>query len=151
MASTSVFEISGFFVFSTFIIQLGYLVNEGTLPNKTCRAPELSRMRTGLEDRRSLVGSPARPIFFPRIDDSQCDSIHTSLTSVRCFNNGYVGKQPVAWKEYCAEHWLNELQESMGRCTSRRDLTEILLKTVLNTIQSNNQPNKTFCSRFFLL
>ena len=48
--------------------------------------------------RRSLVRSPARPILFPRIDDSHCDRIHSSLTAVRCFDNGYVGKQPVAWK-----------------------------------------------------
>ena len=27
--------------------------------------------------------------------------------------DGYVGKQPVAWKEYCAEYWLKELQEIM--------------------------------------
>ena len=24
-----------------------------------------------------------------------------------------VGKQPVAWTEYCAEYWLKELQEGM--------------------------------------
>ena len=34
--------------------------------------------------------------FFPRIDDSHCNTIHSSLTAVRCFDNGYVGKQPVA-------------------------------------------------------
>ena len=77
------------------------------------------------------------------IDDSHCDRIHSSLTAVRCFDNGYVGKQPVAWKEYCAEHWLKEFQESMDRCTGRRDVTEILLKTVLNTIQSTEL--KTVC------
>ena len=47
--------------------------------------------------------------------------------------------QPVAWKEYCAEYWLKELQESTDMCTGRRDITEILLKTALNTIQSINQ------------
>ena len=57
-----------------------------------------------IEDRRSLVRSPAWPISFPRIDDSHCDRIHSSFTAVRCFDNGYVGKQPVAWKEYCAEY-----------------------------------------------
>ena len=62
---------------------------------------------------RSLVRSPARPIFFLRIDDSHCDRIHSSLTAVCCFNNGYLGKQPVAWKEYCAEYWLKELPESI--------------------------------------
>ena len=59
---------------------------------------------------RSSVGSVAdlrkgvhRPIFFPRIDDSHCDRIHSCLTDVRCFDNGYVVKQPVAWKEYCGK------------------------------------------------
>ena len=46
--------------------------------------------------------SPARPIFFPRTDDSHCDRIHSSLTAVHCFNNCYVGEQPLAWKKYCA-------------------------------------------------
>ena len=34
---------------------------------------------------------------------------------------------------------LKELQESLRRCTGRRDITERLLKTELNTIQSINQ------------
>ena len=34
-----------------------------------------------------------------------CDRIHFSLTADRCFDNGYLGKQPVAWKENCAEYW----------------------------------------------
>ena len=93
---------------------------------------------TGLENRRSLVRSLAWQIFFPRIDDSHCNRIHSSLTAVHCFDNGYVRKQPVAWKEYCAEYWFKELQESMDRCTGRRDITEmhVLLKTTLNTNQS---------------
>ena len=62
--------------------------------------------------------------------------IHSSLTAVRFFDNGYVGKQPVAWIEYCAG--LKELQESMDGCTGHYDITEILLKTALNTIQSIN-------------
>ena len=85
-----------------------------------------------------LVRSLARPIFFPRIDDSHCDRNHSSLTAVWCFDNAYVGKQPVAWKEYCAEYWLKELWELMDRFTGRRDITEILLKMALNTIQSIN-------------
>ena len=36
-------------------------------------------------------------------------------------------------------YWLKELQEGMDRCTGRRNITEILLKTALNTIQSINQ------------
>ena len=38
------------------------------------------------------------------------------------------GKQPVAWKEYYAEYWLKELQESMDMCTGRRHITETQLK-----------------------
>ena len=49
-----------------------------------------------------------------------------------------VGKQPVVWKEYFADYWLKKLQESKDRCTGCHDITEILLKTVLNTIQSIN-------------
>ena len=90
---------------------------------------------TDLRTGRLLVRSPARLIFFSGTDDSNCDRIHSSLTAVRCFDNGYVGKQPVVWKEYCAEHWLKEFQESMDRSTGRRDIAEILLKTALNTIQ----------------
>ena len=44
--------------------------------------------------------SPARSILFLRIDDSHCDSIYSPLMAVHCFNDGYMGKQPVAWKEY---------------------------------------------------
>ena len=74
--------------------------------------------------------------FFPRIDDSHCNRIQASLTTGHSFDNGYVGKQPVAWKEYCMEYWLKEHQESMDRCTGCTDITEILLKMALNTIQS---------------
>ena len=49
------------------------------------------------------------------------------------------GKQPVAKKEYCVEYWLKELKETMDRCTGCCDITEILLKMALNTIQSINQ------------
>ena len=90
------------------------------------------------ESRRSLVRSSAGPIFLPRIYDSHCDRIHSSLTSAHCFTDGYVGKQPLAWKEYCAEYWLKELLENMDRCNVLPDLTEILLKTALTTIQSIN-------------
>ena len=57
--------------------------------------------------------------------------IPLSLLSI-VFNNGYVGKQPVAWKEYCVESFLKGHQESMDRCTSCHDITEILLKLVYN-------------------
>ena len=44
-----------------------------------------------------------------------------------------MGKQQVTWKEYCADHELKELQESIDRGTRCRDITEITLKTALNT------------------
>ena len=94
--------------------------------------------------------SPAGQIFFPRTDDSHCDKIYSSLTAVRCFDDGYVGKQPVVWKEYCTEYWLKELQESIDRCTGCRDKTEILLKMAVNTIKStiNFNTNKELMQIF---
>ena len=59
--------------------------------------------------------------------------------AVHCFNNGFVEKQPVAWKEYCAEYWFKELQKSKDRYTGHRDKNEILLKMALNT-HTTNQP-----------
>ena len=37
----------------------------------------------------------------------------SSLTAVYCFENVYVEKQPVAWKEYSAEYRLKELQSKV--------------------------------------
>ena len=64
------------------------------------------------------------------------DRIHSSFTAVHRFDDGYVGKQSVAWKEYCAEYWLKELQENKGWCTGRRDITEILLENALTLYQT---------------
>ena len=36
---------------------------------------------------------PDRPISFPRIDDSHCDMIHSSLTAAHCLDDGYMGKR----------------------------------------------------------
>ena len=36
-----------------------------------------------------------------------------------------------AWKEYCAENWLKEFQESIDRFTGRCNISKILLKTAL--------------------
>ena len=44
------------------------------------------------ESCRLLILSPARLIFFLRIDDNNWDRIHSPLTSAHCFINGYVGK-----------------------------------------------------------
>ena len=87
-----------------------------------------------LENRMPLIRSPVWPIFLLRTDDSHCDRIHSSLPAVHCFDNGYVGKQPLAWREYCAEYWLRECQEYIDSCTGHCDITEILFKTALNTI-----------------
>ena len=67
---------------------------------------------------------PARPILFPKIDGRHWDRIHSSLTTVHFFDDGYVGKQPVASAEYCVEFSLKELQESMDRCAGHRDMTK---------------------------
>ena len=72
-------------------------------------------------NRRSLVQSPEGLIFFLSIND-------IALTVVYCFDILYVGKQSVAWKEYCVEYWLTGLQESMALCTGCRAITKILLK-----------------------
>ena len=61
-------------------------------------------------------------------DDSYCDRIRSSLTAVHCFDNGNVGKQPMAWNYCCAKYWLKDLQESTDRCTGRRDITEDSVK-----------------------
>ena len=60
--------------------------------------PEPHRSVGSVADFRSLVRSPAQPIFFPKIGDSHCDRIHSLLAAVRYFDNAYVGKQPVAGK-----------------------------------------------------
>ena len=50
----------------------------------------------------SWFDPPIRQIYFPQTDDSDCDGIQSSLTSVHCFDDAYVGEQPVACKEYFA-------------------------------------------------
>ena len=70
-----------------------------------------------------------------RVMMSHCDRTHSSPATARCFDSGYVGKEPVVWTEYCAEYWIKELQESRDSCTGRCDITEILLKIALNPIQ----------------
>ena len=78
----------------------------------------------------------ARQIFFHRTD---CDRI-----AVCCFNN--VGKQKVKATSgleriMCNELVKKKIQDSMDRCTGCHEITEILLKTMLNTTQSINQHN----------
>ena len=108
------------------------------LPSPRSSVSSVEHLRTGVR----RLEPPALPIFFPRIDDSHCDGIHLSLTAVHWFDDGYVGKQPVACKEYCAEYWLRELQESTDRCTGRRVITETTSKTASNDIGYNPSINK---------
>ena len=62
------------------------------------------------------------------------DRIHSPLTAVCCFDNGYVGKQPVAWKEYCSDYWLKELKK-------HGPFTEILLKMAFSTMHRSDTAN----------
>ena len=57
---------------------------------------------------------------------SFCHSVFKRLMLQTCKNQGLF------WKG------LKYLQENMDRCTGSRNITEILLKTALNTIRSNN-------------
>ena len=83
------------------------MVSVGPLASGSSPIPQSVVLRTGELEVDSSI--PAWQKFFPKVDDSHCNEIHSSLTVVRCFHNGYVGKQQVVWKEYCAEYWLKEL------------------------------------------
>ena len=48
----------------------------------------------------SRLFDPGLADFFPRMDDSDCDRIYSSLSAVRCFDDCYKKKLPVVWKEY---------------------------------------------------
>ena len=95
--------------------------------NRACVGP------LGLENRRSLVRSPARPICFPRIADDSFLFLHSIVSTM------------VVWEssQWCGKNFVpstgkkNYLQESMNRCTGRRDIPEIILKTVLTLSQTS--------------
>ena len=53
------------------------------------------------------------------------------LTPDHCFNNSCVGKQPVAWKEYCVEYFYRRPKQSKGRQIGRHNITEIILIAAL--------------------
>ena len=64
------------------------------------------------------------------------------LIAVHCFYNGYVEKQPVAGKELLCRVLVRRTPGEHGLS----NITEIMLKMALNTIQSINQSiNKTIC------
>ena len=65
---------------------------------KISQGPVAQQEHTGLK----LVGLIN---FFPRIDDSHFNWIHSSYATDHYLRNGIVGQQPVAWKEYSVEYW----------------------------------------------
>ena len=69
---------------------------------------------------------------------SHSNTIHSALTTVHCFANDSVGKQPVAWKERFSKYYLKELKENMDRYAGCHDITEILLKKPYRTINQSN-------------
>ena len=68
------------------------------------------------------------------------------LTAVHCFDNAFVEKQSVTWKEHCVEYSYKELQESMCRCPGR--IAEILFKTAFTP---KTQPSNSFIHSFMIL
>ena len=58
------------------------------------------------------------------------------LTAVRCFDNHEAAS---GLERILCSVLVKEFQESMDRRTGRRYITEVLLETALNTIQSINQ------------
>ena len=82
---------------------------------------ERKHVKTG-DNPHSSVGSVAdlrtgSRWFDPRLGQYSFRGLMTVIatflfTAVRYFDIGYVGKQPVAWKEYCAEYWLKESRKA---------------------------------------
>ena len=131
-------------------IEIGSIpVGVSPLASRSSPMPQSVVLRTCELEVDSSI--PAWQKFFLKVDDNHCKWIHSSLTVVCCFNNGYVGKQQVVWKEYCAAYWLKKLQKSMDKCSGHHAITEMLLKTALNTIQSINQPLASVSVSFGLL
>ena len=66
-----------------------------------------------------------------------------STIVVPCCGNGYVGKQPLARKEYCAEYWYNEFRGPIHQPFSRTFFVFFLqiCKFEFNTI--SDWPNHT--------
>ena len=95
-------------------LQCSHLFNSYTLiPEPHSSVGSEQDLKTG-----RWFDSPTQPILFPRIEDSCCNRIDSSLNAVHCFDDGHVAKEPVDWEEYCTEDWLKEFQERIDRCTS---------------------------------
>ena len=75
------------------------------------------------------------------MNDSHCNRVHSPVTADHCFGKCYLGKQSFAWKGYCAGVIeKKELWASIGRCTDRRAIIEIVLKPKLTLNNTFNDP-----------
>ena len=104
----------------------------------------------------------AWPAFFPWIDDNHCDRIHSTLTTVHCFDNGYVGKQP--WlgrilygllvkrtpEKYGQMHWpqwysnWNTVENGVEHHTINQSKSCCLEKKLTKEDSNNQQPENVF-------
>ena len=107
-------------------MNLKQIYSEVCKPSPLCSAPSVEDPK----NRTSLFRTPGLANILPEIDSSRHNRIHSSLTAVHGFDDGYVGKQPVACKEYCMGYWFKELQESMDCGTGCSN--EVMLKTALS-------------------
>ena len=83
-----------------------------------------------------LCITPAQQIFFPRIGDSNCDRIYSSLTAVHFYDDIYGKAASGLGRIFCGVL----VKKSMDRCTGCHDMNEILLKTLFTPYnQSINQ------------
>ena len=90
-------------------------------------------LKRGLSIQGLWVRIPARPSFFPRICKSQCDIRHSSSTN----RLSLCGKATSCLGRLLCGVRCEKTRKCMSRWTSRRDITENLLKTALNPNQSN--------------
>ena len=65
----------------------------------------------GHTDENTAGSIPSSAYFSPKIDDRHCNRIYWALFTCNCFEDGYMGKQPVASKyfsRYIAKTALNK-------------------------------------------
>ena len=65
-----------------------------------------------------------------------CKRIHSSLTAVHSFDNGFEGKQQVVWKKiFCVKHWSKEIKTCMDWFTVCSGITGKMLKNFENCVK----------------
>ena len=57
--------------------------------------------------------------------------IATGFIPLSMKSNDYVGKLPVAWKEYCAEHWLKQINQPVYMNYIHGQSTELALLSMI--------------------